>query len=623
MCGIVGGTGDQRHWIEAATRSLRHRGPDRWSVHAAQDVQLGHARLAVIDLSESADQPMFSADGSAAIVFNGEFYNFQEERERLLQAGQTFRTQSDTEVLLRLYETEGDACLSRLNGMFAFAIWDARAGRLLLARDRLGEKPLYYSRLTDGNLLFASEIKALLLHPAISRQLDICALDDYLTYLYIPAPRTAFSGISKLLPGERLVWRQRQLSHERYWRLPETSSSPRGDDETLASEIESLLRQSVRQRLVADVPVGIYLSGGIDSSSIVALAADTGSRLKTFTVTFGEEGGRYDERSAARRVARHYGTEHHELCVSGACTDRLPAIVRHFDQPFGNPTALLAYEISRITRDHVTVVLGGDGGDEVFGGYPRYRGIRWAARYRRVPLPIRAATARLATLLPESKSGFHTPRRAKEFLTGTMLPWEQMYVEWVGYCTSALKQRLFSKALRDRLSDHQSERFVHGLLGSHHKPFLDRAMRCDLQSFLPENILEYGDKMSMAHGLELRLPMLDPALVGLLSSLPASQKLRGGKPKHLLKLAMASRLPAWVLRRRKIGFNPPMGIWIERELRSKMAEYLAESQVRRRGYFEPDAVAMMQRLHRSGRRDYSLHLWALLVFEEWHRQYLD
>ncbi len=623
MCGIVGGTGDQRHWIEAATRSLRHRGPDRWSVYAPSDVQLGHARLAVIDLSEAADQPMFSADGSAAIVFNGEFYNFQDERERLLQAGQRFHTQSDTEVLLRLYEIEGDACLSRLNGMFAFAIWDARAGRLLLARDRLGEKPLYYTRLADGNVLFASEIKALLLHPAISRQLDICALEDYLTYLYIPAPRTAFSGISKVLPGERLVWRQGQLTHERYWRLPETISSPRGDEGALASEIEGLLRHSVRQRLIADVPVGIFLSGGIDSSSIVALAAETGSRLKTFTVTFGDEGGRYDERSAARRVARRYGTEHHEFCVSGACTDRLPEIVRHFDQPFGNPTALLAYEMSRITRDHVTVVLGGDGADEVFGGYPRYRGIRWATRYRLVPPQIRAATARFATLLPESKSGFHSLRRAKEFLAGTMLPWEQMYVEWISYFTPSLKQRLFSPALRASLSDYQSERFVHGLLGSNHEPFLDRAIRCDLQSFLPENILEYGDKMSMAHGLELRLPMLDPALVGMLSSLPASQKLRGGTPKRLLKRAMASRLPAWVLRRRKIGFNPPMGIWIERELRHKTAEYLSESQIRRRGYFDPDTVATMQRLHRSGRRDYSLHLWALLVFEEWHRQYLD
>lgn len=622
MCGIAGATGPQAEWIAEAIKRLGHRGPDRSSVYADADVALGHARLAIIDLSRDADQPMFNADRSLAVVFNGELYNFMERRAELTAAGHHFRTRSDTEVLLKLYELHGEACLDLIKGMFAFSIWDFRRRRLFAARDRMGEKPLYYTQLSDGPLLFASEIKALLAHPAVSRDMDPGALDDYLTYLYVPGDRTIFRGISSLPPGHSLVWERGRLAVRRYWRLPRPVADP-GDDVELSARIEGLLRDSVRGALIADVRVGVFLSGGIDSSSIVAMAAEQTARLKTFTVVFDGEGAQYDERTPARMVAERFGTEHHELLVSGDNMELLSETVRHFDQPFGNPTALLTYEMSRVTRKHVTVVLGGDGGDEVFAGYPRYGGIVWAERYRHLPLVFRRAMARASTVIPESTSGRHAFRRAKEFLAGAARTPEDMYLGWICYSDRAAKAELYTDAFRSRVGEHRGGEWLRRLLEDSEGTFLDRAIACDLSSFLPHNVLEYGDKMSMAHGLELRLPFLDADLVTMMAAVPAHRKAPGGRLKHLLKRAMAGRLPAAILTRAKKGFNPPMGIWIANQWRKKVDEYLGEEQVRARGYFRPEAIARMRALHDRHARDYSLQLWALLVLEEWHRQYVE
>ena len=408
----------------------------------------------------------------------------------------------------------------------------------------------------------------------------------------------------------------------RYWRLPPVAH-PNGDFADLREEIHHLLGESVRRTLLADVPVGVFLSGGLDSSSIVALASQHCSQLATFTVTFDGEGARYDEREPAAQVARHFGTRHQELCVSGNSADLLPTIVRHFDQPFGNPTALLSYLISQATRHEVKVVLGGDGGDELFGGYPRYRGIRWARTYGLLPAGLRGWASRLAQHLPESRAGAHNWRRTRQFLTATLQSPAAMYLEWVGYFGPALKAELYTEPLRRRVEGHRAERFLERLLAAEDGDFLSGAMRADLHSFLPGNILEYGDKMSMAHGLELRLPFLDPQLVERIASLPADLKMRAGQPKYLLRRMMSDRLPPFVLRRSKAGFNPPMGMWIEGELRDKLDEYLGVEAVRARGYFQIDQINRMREMHRRGRRDYSQHLWALLVLEEWHRQYID
>lgn len=620
MCGIVGATGNHGGWIGRALAAIRHRGPDRQASISCVDVQLAHARLAVIDLSPDADQPMLSDDRTMAVVFNGELYNFEEEKRHLESLGHRFRTRSDTEVLLHLYGRYGEACLERMRGMFAFAIWDFRERRLFVARDRLGEKPLYYHQLGDGHLAFASEIKALLKLPDFRRDVDPIALDQYLTYLYVPPPRTIFRGISQLRPGECLSWQDGRFRQRVYWTVPLPSSTESAAE--VAQEARRLFDRSVQRTLVADVPVGVFLSGGIDSSAIVATAARFSPRLKTFTVTFGAEGARYDERASARTVAATFGTEHREICVSGRSTELLSTVVRHFDQPFGNPTALLTYEVSRLTRQHVTVVLGGDGGDEVFGGYPRYRGIRLAQAYRRLPVSLRRVAAAASCLMPESTSGRHTLRRAKEFLAGGAQSLEEMYLGWIGYFDRRLKAVLYVDSFRAQLPDGGAESILYGALEHTSSDFVDRAIRCDLLTFLPFNVLEYGDKMSMAHGLELRLPFLDADLVSLMAAVPHTVKMTGGVSKALLRTMMADRLPAATIGRRKMGFNPPMGVWINRELEGVLDNYLSDRQVQLRAYFQPGVIAHMRQMHRRRRRDFSLHLWALIVLEEWHRQYI-
>jgi asparagine synthase (glutamine-hydrolysing) len=622
VCGIAGATGNQGEWIDRATRCIHHRGPDRSSIYRDAAVQLGHARLAVIDLSPEADQPMFSEDGSLAIIFNGEFYNFQDCRAELEAQGHTFRTHADTEVLLRLYEVYGDECLDRVRGMFAFAVWDKRRERLFLARDRMGEKPLYYTRLRDGHLLFASEIKSLLSHPDVSREIDPVALDEYLTYLYIPAPRTIFRDIAVLPPAHSLTWQDRQFSVKAYWSLPDVEPF-HGDAADVEEAAYALLQKSVRQTLIADVPLGVFLSGGIDSASIVAIASQHTARLKTFTVVFDRDGARYDERVPARLVADHFGTDHRELRISGDTPSLLPTIVRHFDQPFGNPTALLTYQLSQAAREQVTVAVGGDGGDEVFAGYPRYRGILLAEHYARVPAGIRGVIDAASRALPESTSGRHTLRRAREFFGNSRESLQERYIGWVGYFDEPLKNDLYQAPLRSVARQNDARSFLRNLLEPVTAPFLDRALRCDLRSFLPYNVLEYGDKMSMAHGLEVRLPFLDADLVSLMARLPGSVKMPNGRAKFLLKGMMSTRLPAAIVKRKKMGFNPPMGVWIERDLKALIDDHLGERQVRARGYFNPAAIRDLYSSHVAGRRDFSLHLWALLVLEEWHRQYID
>jgi asparagine synthase (glutamine-hydrolysing) len=621
MCGITGAVpGVNPEMLRTMTARLAHRGPDGEGYLCNPQVSLGHRRLAVIDLA-SGEQPMNTPDGRYTIIYNGEIYNFREIRRELEAEGGAFRTQSDTEVLLQTLALGGTAGLARLRGMFALALWDSREQSLLLVRDRLGVKPLYYT-VVGRQLLFASEIKALLVHPSVSRRLHPAAMDDFLAYLYVPGPQTIFAGIFELPPAHWLRWHAGELTVERYWdAVPQEQQR---DEKEWTDRVRAMLAESVRLRMVSDVPLGAFLSGGVDSSSIVGLMAGASAEpVQSFSLGFEAGAERYSELEYARLVSKRFQTLHRELEVHATCAALLPKLVSHFDQPFGNPTALLLYQLSELTRRHVTVALAGDGGDEVFLGYPRHRGVALRKWLTSVPATARAWLARAAGAMTEKSNGAHGRRRVREFLQTAAQPWQEAYTEWVTYFTPGMRSALYSASFRAAVGEYHAEGFLHGQFArvADADP-LQQVSYVDLHSFLPGNLLAYGDRMSMAHGLEVRLPFTDHKLVELALQVPARLKLRS-RSKHILKEAMAGILPAPTLKRKKLGLNPPLGIWLRGELAPLLDRYLAPAAVRKTGWFQPEAVARLVEDFRSGRRDYSLHLWSLLVLEQWRRQVLE
>ncbi|MDB5406107.1 MAG: hypothetical protein JWL84_1019, partial [Rhodospirillales bacterium] len=530
-----------------------------------------------------------------------------------------FVSESDTEVLLRLLQREGVTALRKVVGMFAFGLWDRERRELLLGRDRLGIKPLVYAALPDGGIAFASEIAALRQHPGIDLATDRVALSEYLACLYIPAPRTMHRGIAKLPPGHTLLWRDgRVAAIAPYWQ-PNFAGTREPSLDEAVEEIFPLLRRAVADCMVADVPVGCFLSGGIDSSVIAALMAEEqhrrgGPPVRSFTMSFDEPA--YDERNAARIVAEAIGTEHTELPASARFVDGTAAMAERFGEPFGNPTALLIDDLSRQAREHVTVALVGDGGDEVFAGYPRYRGGMLAQRYRALPSWLRRQIlAPLSNLIPESSSGVHGLRRAREFLTGANLPDAEMYASWVEYFTPGERQALLGEAAPPRSPIADAYREAPG------ESPLDAMQQTDLTSFLPGNLLSYGDAMSMAHGLELRLPLLDHRLVDAVGRLAPSLRVAQG-PKTLLKAAAARLLPKTILERPKRGFNPPMGVWLRRDLASMVAQRLQPETMAAAGLAWQPVERLLAEHHRGG-RDHALKIWGLLVLDLWREQVQD
>ena len=628
MCGIAGtvnlGDEDVLHRMVSA---LGHRGPDDaglWQDRSSRGTQvwLGHRRLSILDLTPAGHQPMSSKCGAYTIVYNGEIYNYRELRGQLEKQGSRFTSRSDTEVILELYGRHGIECLQYLRGMFAFALWDSGREELILVRDRMGIKPLFYAEAGIG-LAFGSELKTILLCDEVDTGIDCRALDDYLTYLYIPPPRTIFRGARELAPAHYTIWRDGRLgAPTRYWDLP--AGQIEGTEDELVEQARAVLMESVRLHMVSDVPVGAFLSGGLDSSSIVALMArEANAPLKTFSIGFGRAAQLYDELEHARFVAEEFGTDHSEFIVEPNVAELLPEMIRAFDQPFGNPTALLVHLLSGCAGEQVKVVLAGDGGDELFGGYPRYRGAMLSEHYRQIPGWLRAVTADpVAELLPESATGRHGLRRFKEFVRGCRLPPEQMYCSWVAYYTDDLKDQLYGEDLQQQRED-PPYAFLRGQFdharGLGKVSLFDQATAVDLCSFLPCNLLAYTDRMSMAHGLEVRVPFVDHELVEFAVRLPTRMRLRGRTSKYLLRRACEDLLPRKILRRRKLGFNPPMGLWLKGELRPLIQDCLSPEAVKRRGYFEAGAVEAMIDQQMSGRRDLSLQLWALIVLEIWHR----
>jgi asparagine synthase (glutamine-hydrolysing) len=628
VCGIAGYVGAYNPSLGSTmAAALAHRGPDdegECVLPAANGsvAVLAHRRLSIIDIA-GGHQPLANEDETVHLVFNGEIYNFEELRRELTARGHRLRTRCDSEVLVHLYEDEGVDLVHRLRGMFAFALWDSSRQRLVLARDRLGVKPLYYAEPGgETQLAFASEPAALRAVPDVSCELDPEALAAYLTYLYVPHPLSALRGVRKLPPAHVLVSEAGHVSVRRYWSLePERSGTS-----TLAPDgLWNLIDDAVGIRLVADVPVGAFLSGGMDSSTVVAAAAPRRRDFPTFTVVFSDpEERRYDERADARTVADAFGTDHHELEARPRLAELLPVVVRHFGEPFANPTALLAYALSEVTRQHVKVVLDGAGSDELFAGYERFRGaaaLRW---YSRAPAFARWLMARAAAGVPESTHGRHWLRRGREFVLGPAAA-DDAYIAWVSVFGEGEREGVLRAEVAEALrGTPPPEQFLRDLLAdAPANDLVNRLSFVELQSYLPCNVLEYGDRMSMAHGLEVREPFCDQRLVEEVFALPGSAKLRRLQTKALLRRAVESRLPRRTLAKPKLGFAAPIGVWLRGELRPLVESHLSRERVEARGLVRPAAVSRLVDDLWRGRRDTSLHVWSLVVLEQWLREYAD
>ncbi|HEY7652061.1 MAG TPA: asparagine synthase (glutamine-hydrolyzing) [Methylomirabilota bacterium] len=628
MCGINGLVyTDPRHPVDRAlvrrlTSTLSHRGPDADGFFWGDGAALGHRRLSIIDLS-TGDQPIFNEDRSKVVVFNGEIYNFAEVRAELVQRGHTFGTASDTEVIVHAWEEYGDACVSRLRGMFAIALWDLRRRRLLLARDRVGKKPLYYVH-DDDRILFGSELKALLGDPSVKRVVNVEALDDYLTFGAVPAPRTVYAGIHQLPPAHYLVWEDGRIRTEEYWDVVYREAPPRREAEWL-EQFESIFAEAVRLRMIADVPLGAFLSGGVDSTAVVAaMAAESDRPVVTTNISFSD--GAFDEAPHARAVARSLGTDHTELVVEPRAVDVLPRLVWHLDEPFADSSAVPSYYVARAARQRVTVALSGDGGDEVFAGYEWRYGLNLLeARVRRlVPGPLRRGIlGPLSTVWPKADR-LPRPLRWKFFLRNLSLEPDAAYFHDMSLFTPEDKAGLLSAGFRRDLAGYTPlAKFrahfdrVRGL-----DP-LSRILYVDLKTYLPNDILVKMDRMAMANSLEVRSPLLDHKVIEFAATLPSDLKYRNGISKYLLKRYAAQRAPASAIYRPKMGFSIPVAHWLRGELRATAEDLLLSDRAMGRGYFDPEHVRAMWGRHQARRRNHSHHLWALMMLELWHRLFVD
>lgn len=633
MCGITGWAYlDARAAVaDGAEELLRsmcarmaHRGPDSEGVLTAQGVALGMRRLAIIDL-QTGEQPVANEDGSVSVVLNGEIYNYRELRAELEARGHVFRSASDTEVLPHLYDEYGAAgMLERLNGMFAFALWDARARRLFLARDPFGEKPLYWG-VFNGQLLFASEPKVLLAHPSVRTGLNLEALRQYLAYDYVPAPLSIYEGIHKLPAAHALTLEDGEVKVWPYWRLSYRKAERTPSEDEAAERLRELLADSVRMRLVADVPLGVLLSGGVDSSAVAALAVRaSAATVKTFSISFAEKS--FDESRYARAVADFLGTDHHEERLSANLgADLVGEIGSWMDEPLSDPSVVPTYLLSRFTRQHVTVALGGDGGDEVFAGYPMYSGHRIARRYEQVPAALRRLVVEpLVRGLPVKTKNMSFDFKARRFVEGmkTADAVSRHHV-WFGSFSPAEQARLLSDAARrgGAADVYDDARALFDSCDADEE--IERMQYLDTKLYLAEDILAKVDRTSMAVSLEVRAPFLDRRVVEYAASLPLSYKLRGNTSKYILKKAIAPLVPAFVTRRGKKGFGVPVAEWLKGRLRPLARDLLSPARLARHGLFDSAYVARLQDEHERGVANHRKLLWTLLVFELWHESFVE
>ena len=636
MCGIAGIWGQaNEELVRRMTETVSHRGPDDAGVKVfagpGPAISLGHRRLSIIDLSAAGHQPMANEDETVWIVFNGEIYNFPELRKSLLSAGHQFRSRTDTEVLIHGYEEWGIDFVRRLNGIFAFALWDSRRGLLHLARDRYGVKPLYYWQ-KGPRVLFASEIKSLLCDPHLDREVDPEALLAYVRFRYCPEPLTLFKHVRRVAPGTVMTMGAETMSSSCFYELLFRDTHEPADDRTLVKQLRDLLFETVRRQMISDVPVGLFLSGGVDSGGLLAIASTLNPEpLKTFTIGFRREDQRFegqpDDIRFARELATTFHTDHQEIILEPKIVDLLPKVIWHLDDPIADPAAITSYLICQAARQQNTkVLLSGQGGDEVFCGYPWHLAVQLSRYYDRLPKPARVALEKLLGRLPAAKGGPLTAtfRRLRKFNNSASLAFEERLIGFLSYAYVENLQGLLGEHYAAPINAGLPERTHRELLkksGGWH--YIDRMLHLDMGTFLPSLNLAYTDKTSMAFGVEVRVPYIDNEIVDFMAAVPPSLKMRRTVRKYLLKQALRGLVPGHILNRKKAGFGAPIRTWIVSDLKEMIDDLLCETNLKRRGFFNPDYVRRLIQENASGRHDYNYLIYILLSFELWCRVYLD
>lgn len=628
MCGICGKVYiDKEHptdpvLIKNMMDIIQHRGPDDEGMHIARQVGLGHRRLSIIDLN-TGRQPIYNEDGTVCIVFNGEIYNYEEIRRQLVRKGHVFKTETDTEVIIHAYEEYGEDCVSKLRGMFAFAIWDDRHHTLLLARDRVGIKPLYYS-LTSDSLIFASEIKALLQDPSVSRDINCPIIDRFLTYLYTPGAETLIKNIYKLNPGHFLIFRNGQMDVKQYWDLNFSSFNNGNTFGESKTQLIDLLRESVKIHMISDVPVGFLLSGGVDSTALLSLSIEESNKdLSTFTIGFDGENFA-DERVYARLAAKRFGTKHYEMTIRAQdFVDFLPKYVWHMEEPVCEPPAIALYYITKLAKDHVKVLISGEGGDEAFAGYQNYRNLVWLERFKKMAGPLNGTVSALFDNILNHFSLFKRFRKYSPLLT---VPLEGYYYSRTSRPFSFFNKefkKLYSPEFEDRIDKHYSIQPTRKLFENlKSQDDLSRMLYIDTKTWLPDDLLVKADKMTMANSVELRVPLLDHKVLEFAAGLPSTFKLRGFTTKFILKTAFRDFIPKQIIRRKKTGFPVPYETWIRRDLRTFVEDILLSQRTLERGYFNRPWIEKILSANLN-EGNYAKEVFSLLTLELWQREFID
>ena len=627
MCGIVGiinanSRNAKREILEKMNKCIVHRGPDDDGFYINGNAALAMRRLSIIDLA-GGKQPIHNHDKTKWIVFNGEIYNYQKLREDLDKRGHRFYTNSDTEAIVHLYDEYGADCVQHLRGMFAFAIWDETDKSLFIARDRVGKKPLLYSHQPNGDLIFGSEFQAVLAHPAISREVDMQAIDSYLSYLCIPAPQTAFKQIRKLEPAHWLRWKNGEIETKRYWQ-PDFSKKIKISVEEAEAETLRILRESTKLRMISEVPLGAFLSGGVDSSVVVALMAQESAQpVKTFSIGFEEQD--FSELKYAKRVAEHVGAEYHEFIVKPDALEVLPTLVEHYGEPYADSSAIPTYYVAKETRKYVTVALNGDGGDESFAGYERYFAMRLAEKYHKIPGVLRKnLIERAIDFVPTSELKRSRARDLKRFVKAASLPTVERYFRWVSAIDRQSKQNLYTESFKKEIGNYDSARFLEQWFAkSNGNGIVDATMFTDQQTYLPNDLLVKVDIATMANSLEARSPFLDHKVIEFAASLPENIKLRGTETKYLLKKVASKIVPREVLYRRKMGFGVPLTHWFRGELKDFLRENLLSEKFSKRGIVKSEVVKKLVEEHINAERDHTFQIWTLLMLELWFQKFID
>ncbi len=627
MCGICGKINiDAKkkvdgNLIERMCSVLSHRGPDDAGIYLKDNMGFGHRRLSVLDVTSAGHQPMTNEDRTIWLVFNGEIYNYCELRKELENKGHIFSSSSDTETIIHLYEEKGIECLQDLRGMFAFALWDAKEKSLFLARDRLGKKPLVYSH-NNNRLLFASELKALLFDQEVSREINTTAIQNYLTYGYIASPQTIFSDIKKLPPAHYLILKEGSIKIKKYWNLSYQKKLVYGSSNEYREHFLELFYESVKLRLRSDVSFGAFLSGGIDSSIIVAVMSKLLDQpVKTFYLGFEEES--YNELPFARLVADKYKTEHHEFVVKPDVVDVLPKLMWSYNEPFADPSAVPTYYLSKATRQHVTVALSGDGGDECFAGYNRYANALAARKYEKFAKYIGARQInKVAQMLPfggARSSFFNRSKRYLKYICGKS---ERHYMRWISHLDSEMRNEIYSPSFKENMRGIEPSDYIENLYNcSDAETFIDKILNVDVMSYLPEDLMVKADIASMACSLEVRSPFIDHKIMEFAASLPSDMKIHKGTLKYFLKQASSDLLPAEVIQRKKLGFGLPIAPWLRGELKEMAYDMLLDKRAIERGYFRREKIEALLAEHMTGQCDHCYRIWNLLCLELWFKAY--